>query len=104
LLNFAQTLKGLPAIVLDVGVHDLQLQGDVFDGGSKADDGISRFIVAFADAEGAHRCYGNAGAGHGRENFDHGRGCYSSSLAQRIDAGEGAVAICGSVLRVEDAD
>jgi len=31
-------------------------------------------------------------------------GCYSSSLAQRIDAGEGAVAICGSVLGVENAD
>jgi hypothetical protein len=30
--------------------------------------------------------------------------CYRSSLAQRIDAGEGAVAICGSVLGVENAD
>jgi hypothetical protein len=31
-------------------------------------------------------------------------GCYSSSLAQRIDDGESAVAVCGSVLGVENAD
>ena len=46
LLNVADAAKHLPALVLDVGVKNLQLFSDIFNPCGEPDNGFSRFIVA----------------------------------------------------------
>ena len=51
------------AVGADVAVHDLELGGDVLDGGGEADYGVTGFVVAATEAHGPHRsnAYGCAG-------------------------------------------
>lgn len=55
--------ESLLAVGADVGMHDLELGGDVLDGGGEADDGITGFVIAATEAHGPHRsnAYGCAG-------------------------------------------
>lgn len=55
--------ESLLAVGADVGVHDLELGGDVLDGGGETDDGVTGFVVAAAEAHSPHRsnAYGCAG-------------------------------------------
>jgi hypothetical protein len=50
----------------------LELRGDVLDAGGQADDGISRFIVAFTDPKGTHRSHADGRSSDSRDDLDHG--------------------------------
>ena len=71
LFDCVKTGVGFAAIVAYIVVHCFELQGYVLDGRGKADDSITRFIVALAEAHRTHRSHADGCSSDSRDDLDH---------------------------------
>jgi hypothetical protein len=71
LLDAIQSLEGLLSIRADVAMEHLELSGDMLDGGGEPDHGVTRFIVALAEAHRAHRSHADGCPSNSSDQLDH---------------------------------